>query len=82
MESNQTKALVNQSGQHSGRTSPLTDTQRMAFIEYLHTLPKAHFTRSELARLLMSYIQHYHQLPLSVVYVGNRLAYLARLESG
>ena len=34
-----------------------------------------------LARLLMSYIQHYHQLPLSLVYVDNRPAYLTRLES-
>ncbi|GAB3219917.1 hypothetical protein GCM10027423_50570 [Spirosoma arcticum] len=29
----------------------------------------------------MSYIQHYHQLPLSLVYVDNRPAYLGRLES-
>ena len=34
-----------------------------------------------LARLLMSYIQHYHQLPLSLVYVDNPTAYLTRLES-
>ena len=34
-----------------------------------------------LARLLMSYIQHYHQLQLSLVYVDNRPAYLTRLES-
>lgn len=34
-----------------------------------------------LARLLMSYIQHYHQLPLSLVYVDNRPSYLTSLES-
>lgn len=34
-----------------------------------------------LARLLMSYIQHYHDLPLSLVYVDNRPTYLSRLEN-
>jgi Fic family protein len=33
------------------------------------------------ARLLMSYIQHYHQLPLSLVYVDNRPTYLNSLET-
>lgn len=34
-----------------------------------------------IARLLMNYIQHYHQLPLSQVYVGSRAAYLTSLDS-
>jgi Fic family protein len=34
-----------------------------------------------MARLLMNYIQHYHQLPLSQVYVGSRAAYLTSLKS-
>lgn len=34
-----------------------------------------------MARLLMTYIQHYHQLPLSGVYVDNRPAYFTSLES-
>ncbi|QIP13746.1 filamentation induced by cAMP protein fic [Spirosoma aureum] len=34
-----------------------------------------------MARLLMNYVQHYHQLPLSQVYVGSRAAYLSSLES-
>ena len=64
MESNKKKALVNQSGQQSGRVSSLTPTQRMAFVEYLHTLPKAHFTRPQLAVLLfeqtgVAYTHHY-----------------------
>lgn len=34
-----------------------------------------------MARLLMTYIQHYHHLPLSLVYVNHRLAYLTALEA-
>lgn len=34
-----------------------------------------------IARLLMTYIEHYHQLPLSQVNVDHRPAYLTSLES-
>jgi Fic family protein len=34
-----------------------------------------------LARLLMNYIQHYHHLPLNLVYVDQRSAYLTSLEA-
>ncbi|GAB3227589.1 Fic family protein [Spirosoma arcticum] len=34
-----------------------------------------------MARLLMSYIQHYHHLPLSLVYVDYRPSYLTALEA-
>ncbi|ADB39468.1 Fic family protein [Spirosoma linguale] len=34
-----------------------------------------------MARLLMSYIQHYHQLPLSLVYADSRTAYLKSLDA-
>lgn len=34
-----------------------------------------------IARLLMNYIQHYHHLPLSWVYVDHRLSYLTALEA-
>lgn len=33
-----------------------------------------------MARLLMTYIQHYHHLPLSQVYLDNRPSYLSSLE--
>lgn len=73
MESNQKKALVNQSSQQSGRSLVLTSTQRMAFVEYLHTLPEAHFTRPQLAQLLLeqtgvTYSQHY--LPVVLRQMG------------
>ena len=32
------------------------------------------------ARLLMNYVQHYHGLPISLVYVANRQAYIQALE--
>lgn len=34
-----------------------------------------------MARLLMNYIQHYHHLPLSLVYVDHRPSYLTALEA-
>ena len=34
-----------------------------------------------MARLLMNYVQHYHQLPLSQVYADNRASYLTALEA-
>jgi Fic family protein len=34
-----------------------------------------------MARLLMTYVQHYHHVPLSQVYVDHRPAYLTSLES-
>lgn len=65
--------MVNQSSQQSGRVPSLTDAQRMAFVEYLHTLPKAHFTCSQLAKLLfeqtgVTYTQHY--LPVVLRQMG------------
>ncbi|SFD62328.1 hypothetical protein SAMN05216167_1062 [Spirosoma endophyticum] len=33
-----------------------------------------------MARLVMNYIQHYHQLPLRGVYIDHRLAYFTSLE--
>lgn len=53
MESLKKKALINQSATHSGRKPALTPAQRMAFIEHLHTLPQAHFTRPQMAQLLL-----------------------------
>lgn len=53
MESTKKKTLINQSSLQSGRNSFLSADQRMAFIEYIHTRPQAHFTRAELADLLL-----------------------------
>ena len=36
---------------------------------------------SPMARMLMNYVQHYHLLPLSQVYVDNRAYYLTALEA-
>ena len=52
MKSGKKKALTNRSAQGSGRVATLTPAQRLAFIEYLHTLPETHFTRSQLAQRL------------------------------
>lgn len=64
MESTKKKTLVNQANQQSGRRPSLSEHQRMAFVEYVHTQPQAHFTRSQLAKLLLeqtgvAYNQHY-----------------------
>ncbi|MBC8082484.1 MAG: hypothetical protein H7Z21_04675, partial [Hymenobacter sp.] len=45
----------------------------MAFVEYLHSLPQAHFTRSQMARLLVEqtgvrYADHY--LPVVLRQMG------------
>jgi transposase len=52
MESGKKKALTNRAAQSSGRLTTLTPAQRLAFVEYLHTLPEAHFTRSQVAQRL------------------------------
>ena len=33
------------------------------------------------SRLLMNYVQHYHKLPISLVYAGDRTAYIASMEA-
>lgn len=52
MESVKKKALTDGRSCRSGRRSSLTPAQPMAFVEYLHTLPQAHFTRPQMAQML------------------------------
>jgi transposase len=53
MESAKKKTLTNQSSQASGRPPALSKQQQMRFVEHLHAQPQAHFTRPQLAKLLL-----------------------------
>lgn len=66
---------MNRSATQSGRPPALTQDQRMAFVEYLHTQPQAHFTRPQLAQTLeqqtgIRYADHY--LPVILRQMGLR----------
>ncbi len=66
---------MNRSAIQSGRPSALGQDQRMAFVEYLHTQPEAHFTRAQLAQALeqqtgVRFANHY--LPVILRQMGLR----------
>nr|WP_262891325.1 IS630 family transposase [Spirosoma utsteinense] len=67
--------MTNNSAGRSGRDSPLSPQQRMAFVEYLHAQPLAHFTRPQLATALREQTgvtYHPHYLPVVLHELGLR----------
>lgn len=75
LESTKKKALTNNSAGHSGRPASLSQQQRVAFVDYLHAQPQAHFTRPQLATALRQQTgvaYHPHYLPVVLREMGLR----------